>query len=192
MFRCVIILALLAGLASGNTYYYQPYGCEADKFYQENNQVGTPNVCDQIGNTKYYDITTDTSIAASNDWNNYSYAEFRHFSDGNCQTFDHWVRRRLGDGMTYLITSGETTAHCELINGKEYFYFEDSIGQKSFATETGSCVSFGTQQTIITCVKKKTTTVVSPSSVIPKTSTASTAALMLPLLLFVCGFSSSL
>lgn len=187
MFKAIVVLALL-GNAQANKYHYQPNGCERGKLIYETNDVYTDEPCAQMSSSDTYDIKTSSVNNPSSEWSIHNYAHLQRYGDSQCQTADgHWRRVRLNDA-TFGTLWGTIPAKCQEINGKEYYYYEDAIGQKFAVTETNACVSYGGDNMIITCIKRPTnsttTSVVAPFSS-TNTSDASASSINIFLMMWV-------
>ena len=177
MLKSLVLLICITHGVSANIYYYQPNGCEYGKLYRETNEVKQYLACSQTADTFMYYMHTSESILPSQEWNNYSYAEISKYSTSECLVIVEWDRIRLGDDIIYYTIGGNTRARCENVNGKEYLYYEDALGQKFSPKETNACVQYGNGYAFITCHKKTLTT--SSSSTTSSTSSLTTSSIVI-------------
>ena len=177
-----LLLLLMARITTANVYYFQPNGCSNETLYSETNEIETDEPCDQLANSFHYRIKTSAQVPPSELWKTRPYAEFRLFSDDMCQIPTTWKRYQL-DGPTYSTIWGQTKAKCEIINGVEYFFFEDALEQKFFVSQTNACVdSLSFSKAIITCHKRE----VAPGSSRPSVPTNESSSLRSSLVICLC------
>lgn len=195
MFKLLLVILFATGIYA-NDYQYQPNGCvNGTLFYEDNEIYSQTETCNQIGSSNFYRIKTTESITASKEWQTRDHALFTKYSDSLCQAQTTWERYRLDDA-DYSTIWGKVKAKCEFINGKQYFYFEDTIGQKFGVTETKACTNGGLRpgDYIITCIKNINVVVTTSSSstgaslTTPPSESSSTLIRFSALTLILCWF----
>lgn len=139
----LLLLVLATADANANVISYSDGICLNDNsIFQEDNKAGDVYRC----RGRVYSSTAETGLGYEPRhaiWDQVSYARKTTFLSSNCQGSAYntvWYRLNYTagfDGSFYA--GGPVKALCGQINGKNYFYQEDDIGNKYLAKETDVC-----------------------------------------------------
>jgi hypothetical protein len=139
----LLVFVLATSAATANIVSYSDSLClNEDSIFMEDNTDGGVYRC----RSRVYSNTAETGAGfepRNAIWDRISYARKTSFLASNCQGSPFntvWYRLNYTAGFDgSLYAGGPVKALCGQINGKNYFYQEDDIGNKYLAKETDVC-----------------------------------------------------